>query len=252
MPRFWLPPSGRPFWKPPTKAFIVDNPSTSYRIGKPTQCKNAHQHTKREIPRNTPSDTPQNTPKYENRILGVFSRYFRSIFSIPCRRVNLDVRLVFLSNTTYNNNYWCRPGSIEPSPSGRQRPPSCWQCSHRAYCQHEVVREDSTTQRREENMIPNDSHQMSSRHLSFNMVAEPRINNWASTSESVQDNQVNDIRISAGQLGNDISLQRPGGPQGGHRGGTAGNDISSASVSCFWLNIIFSSPPHQHAAASKR
>ena len=63
-----------------------DNPSTSYRIGKPTKCKNTPQHTKCGIPQNTPSDTPQNTPKiYENRILGVFFWYFRGIFSISWR-----------------------------------------------------------------------------------------------------------------------------------------------------------------------
>ena len=66
----------------------VDNPSTSYRIGKPTKCKNTLQHTKHETPRNTPSNTPWNTKKYEIRIFGVFFWYFRGIFSIPCRREN--------------------------------------------------------------------------------------------------------------------------------------------------------------------
>ena len=46
--------------------------------------------------RNIPSDTPRNTPKIrESYFWVVFLRYFRGIFSIPCRRVNLDVGLVF-------------------------------------------------------------------------------------------------------------------------------------------------------------
>ena len=149
--------------------------------------------------------------------------WHQNFLSMPCCQQQQKRKV---SSTTYNNNYWCRPGSTEPSPSGRQRHPHVDSAAIEptvnmgcAWGQH------NTTKRRK-----HDSHQMSSRHLSFNMVAELRINNWATNSESVQDNQINDIRISAGQLGNDISPQRPGGPQGGHRGGTAGNDISSASV----------------------
>ena len=59
---------------------IVDDPSTSYRIGKPTKCKNTHQHTQHETPRNTPSYTPWNTQKIRHSyfwgIFLVFSGYF--------------------------------------------------------------------------------------------------------------------------------------------------------------------------------
>ena len=71
---------------------------TSYRIGKPTKCKNTPQHTKNmrlaEIPLQIPPGILKN---YEIRIFGVFFWYFRGIFSIPCRRGNLYVGLVFLA-----------------------------------------------------------------------------------------------------------------------------------------------------------
>ena len=35
--------------------------------------------------------------KYESRIFGAFFSYFRGIFSIPCRRGNLYVGLIFLA-----------------------------------------------------------------------------------------------------------------------------------------------------------
>ena len=72
----------------PTQSFFslmlsfhcVDSPSTSYRIGKPTTCKNTPQHTKHETPRNTSSNTPSNTQKIRNSyffgIFLVFSGYF--------------------------------------------------------------------------------------------------------------------------------------------------------------------------------
>ena len=87
----------------------------------------------------------------------------------------------------------------------------------------------STTKRRRHG-----SHQMSSRHLSFDMVAEFMTTTGQQHQFSIRPRQLDNIirvRISAGQLGNDISLQRPGGPQGDHRGGTTGNDISSAQES---------------------
>ena len=76
-----------------------DNPSTSYRIGKPTKCENTPRHAKRGIPRQYPFRyPPEYPPKYENRIFGVFFWYFRGIFSIPCCMGNLSVGLVILAN----------------------------------------------------------------------------------------------------------------------------------------------------------
>ena len=77
-----------------------------------------------------------------------------------------------MSNTTYNNNYWCRPGSTEQSPSGRQRHPHVDSAAIEptvnmrcAWGQH------NTTKRRR-----HDSHQMSSRHHSFNKnVTTPQL-----------------------------------------------------------------------------
>ena len=62
----------------------VDNPSTSYRIEKPTKSKNTPQHTKHETPRNTPSNTPWNTKKIRNSYFlgyfsGIFGVFFRSL-----------------------------------------------------------------------------------------------------------------------------------------------------------------------------
>ena len=50
---------------------ILENPSTSYRIGKPRNSKIPPNIQKSDSP-NTPSDTPRNTQKYEIRILEVF------------------------------------------------------------------------------------------------------------------------------------------------------------------------------------
>ena len=64
----------------PTEPQNLDNPSTSYSIGKPTKCKNTPQNTKHETPRNTPSNSPWNTQKIRNSyfwgIFLVFSGYF--------------------------------------------------------------------------------------------------------------------------------------------------------------------------------
>ena len=58
----------------------VENPSTSYRIGKPTTWKippNKQNVGSPEIPLQIPPWIPQ---KYENRIFGAFFWYFRGIF----------------------------------------------------------------------------------------------------------------------------------------------------------------------------
>ena len=111
---------------------------------------------------------------------------------------------------------------------------------------------------------------VSSRTSEFNMVAELRIShhdnwattplryNWATTSDAgstqLRTSEPGISRTTGQRHQTQFSSQRPGGPQGDHRGGAQqGNDISSVSVSCFWLNILIaSSPPliidHQHAA----
>ena len=132
---------------------------------------------------------------------------------------------------------------------------------HYAYCHH-GERVGTSTQRREE--VQHDSS-VTSRHLSFNMVAELRIN------QQLDNNISFSKSVRTTQLGNDISLQHPGGPQGDHQGGTTGNDISSAQESdnswattsdsgiSFWLNFsIASSPPliiyqqHQHSMQQRQ
>ena len=143
---------------------------------------------------------------------------------------------VFLSNatpTTYNNN-WSQPGPQQEAKALRlgAAPPPMTVLHHYAYCQH-GERVGTSTQRREE--VQHDSS-MTSRHLVFNMVAELRINNWATTSESVQ--AQSDIRTSESgttgqqhQMQDQLSSQRPGGPTGVHRGGiTTGQRHQFSSV----------------------
>ena len=75
----------------------VENPFDQLRNGKVQKFKNAPQHTKKrllEIYLQIPPGMPK---KYEIRILGVFSWYFRGIFSFSCSRGNLDVGVVFLT-----------------------------------------------------------------------------------------------------------------------------------------------------------
>ena len=59
----------------------IDNPSTSYRLGKPTKCKNTPQHTKHETPR-TPWNAQKILNSYFRGIFLVFSGYFSGIFGV--------------------------------------------------------------------------------------------------------------------------------------------------------------------------
>ena len=75
----WVVLPMKTYHAPMSPSSGVENPSTSYRIGPPTNCKNTPQHTHThnvrfpEIPLQIPPEIP---PKYENRILGVFFRSF--------------------------------------------------------------------------------------------------------------------------------------------------------------------------------
>ena len=79
------------------------------------------QHTKHETPRNTPSNTPWNTQRIRNScIFGLFFWYFRGIFSIPCRRGNLYVGLVFLAYFGVCGGFCSVAGSWVVKPSKQE------------------------------------------------------------------------------------------------------------------------------------
>ena len=136
----------------------------------------------------------------------------------------------------------------------------------------ECVGTTSTQRSDNETMKRQQKHQ---RLLSFDMVAELRIShhdNWATTPlrhncATISGAGSTQLRTSESGISRTtgqrhhchirlrISSQRPGCPQGDQRGGTTGQRHQFSFSSCFWLNVVISSPPliiHQQHAAQRR